>query len=204
MCEGVNMNADRIQKSIELSDWIAQRYELLPIVCNGRAELAVTCYYITWQHQAAVAQLCRLGLFAPATALIRCAWDSYTRGMWLQFAATATQIEIFKQDGTIPKDKEILLAIQKAIPETENGFMKAREAKYSHLCDLTHTGISQISNHFVAGEITADLSDSVIQEVLRFVEAMALGSLSQSALIANNQTVASEAFDRIRRLDSEL
>lgn len=196
------MNNRRVEKSIELSDWIVGCYDALPVICDGRVELAVACYYITWQHQAAIARLCCWGLFAPATALIRCAWDSYTRGMWLQFAATPEQLEDFKRTGEIPKDKAILTAIQTAIPETENGFIKAREAKYSHLSDLTHTGISQISNHFVAGEIAAHLDESTIDEILRFVEALALASLSHTALISENQIVAGEAFDRMRELKS--
>jgi hypothetical protein len=195
------MNNVKIEKSIELSDWIVRHYETIPFISDGRVELAVTCYYITWQHQAAIAQLCRLGLFASATALIRCAWDSYTRGMWLHHAATPEQLDNFKQKGDVPKDKQILLELQAAIPEIENQFIKKRESMYSRLCDFTHTGIGQIANHFVSGEITADLGDSAISDVLRFVETLALSALSYSALIAKNQGVAKLAFDRMRVIE---
>lgn len=194
------MNNDRIEKSIELSDWIVKRYEVLQPIADGRVELAVALYYITWQHQAAIAQLCSKGLFAPATALMRCAWDSYTRGMWLQFATTPEQLEKFKRGDTVPKDKIILRALEKAIPETENEFVKFRKSTYSRLCDLTHSGIGQISNNFLNGEITADLSDSAIDEVLCFVETLALAALSYSALIANDQEVAEAAVDRMSSL----
>jgi hypothetical protein len=195
------MNNVRIEKSIELSDWIVRRYETIPFISDGRVELAVTCYYITWQHHAAIAQLCHLGLFASATALIRCAWDSYTRGMWLHHAATSEQLENFKQKGDMPKGKQIFLELQTAIPEIENQFIKKRESTYSRLCDFTHTGIGQIGNHFISGEITADLGDSAINDVLHFVETLALSALSYSALIAKNQEVANCAFDRMRVIE---
>jgi hypothetical protein len=169
------MNSDRIKKSIELGDWISTQYEALLVSGNGRAELAATCYYITCQHQKAIAHLCCLGLFAPATALIRCAWDSFTRGMWLNFSATTLQLDTFKTKGKLPRTKDLLKAVDKAISSPGNSFVQAHEAKYNRLCDFTHTGIGQVSNHFIKNEIVSQLTDQSMP--IRLVANQASGCL---------------------------
>lgn len=194
------MNNVRIEKSLELTDWICKSFVSLSLVADGRRELAMGCYYITWQHHAAVAHLCDLGLFAPATALMRCSWESYTRGLWLNHSATATQLENFEKSGIVPDSKKIAKAIDAAIPNMDDEFFEARKSKYSLLCDLNHTGIIQLNNLFVDGDITSEVDASSLDEILEFVESLALGALCSAALLAENKSVLTQAFDRMRKL----
>jgi hypothetical protein len=200
----MNMNSNRIDKSIEIGSWISSQYVSLGVSGNGRAELAAACYHITCQHQIAIAHLCRLGLFAPAKALVRCTWESFTRGLWLERSATVPQLDVFRKNGSLPIIKDLLIAIDKNFPNDIRSYLKIHETTYKQLCDFNHTGIGQISNHLIAGEIVAQLSDSEIDRVLRFVEGLAYSALHYMAELGNNRSVSQAVLNRMLEMNLRL
>jgi hypothetical protein len=197
----MNMNSSRICKSIEIGSWISTQYVSLGVSGDGRAELAAACYHITCQHQLAIAHLCRLGLFAPAKALIRCTWESFIRGLWLERAATVSQLDVFRKIGSLPIIKNLLIAVDKNFLDNKRSYLKIHETSYKQLCDFNHTGVGQISNHLVAGEIVAQLSGSEIDRVLRFVEGLAYSALYYMAELGRNQDISQAVLSRILEMN---
>lgn len=198
------MNYGRIENSIEVGIWISNQYARLGVSGNGRSELAAACYYITCQHQIAIAHLCRLGLFAPAKALIRCTWESFIRGLWLEGPATVSQLEVFRKNGRLPKIKDLLIAVDQNFPEAKKSYLKIHETSYKQLCDFNHTGVDQISNHLIAGEIVAQLNDFEIDRVLRFVEGLAYSALYYMAELGDNREISQDVLNRVLEMNLKI
>jgi hypothetical protein len=198
------MNNDRIEKSLGLANWICSSFTLLKPITNGRIEHATVFYYITWQHHTAIAHSCDQSLYAPATALIRCAWDSYTRGLWLELVATETQLADFINSEKIPKPKDISISLEPHLSAMGDDFLNLNANTYSLLCDLNHTGITQIKNHFSDGDIVAELDDKQVDAILNFVEFLSLRALFKAAQLAENPTIENQALIRVEKLKLRL
>ncbi len=194
------MNIDRIEKSLELAGWICNSFTLLKPITDGRTEYAMGFYFITWQHHAAIAHSCDQTLFAPATALIRCAWDSYTRGLWLEVVATDEQLAKFRELERVPNSEEIRTAIEPHLLTMGDEFLKLKKDTYSLFCDLNHTGITQIRNHFSDGAIASELDDEKVDEILNFVEFLSLRALFKAAQLVKNQVLENQALERVQKL----
>jgi hypothetical protein len=192
---------ERLDKSLELADWIVSRFDGLGITGDGRSELAATCYYVVWQHQAAVPRLYRDGLIAPATALLRCAWDAYIRGMWLERVATEDALNAFKAGGSPPSQKNLMQALEIADVLPPGILLSFHQTHYSELCDLTHTGIVQVSQQLRGDEICAQQEPEQLKSILAFVDSIALSAFAQAALIADDQALAREALNRMALIE---
>ncbi|MDM0042648.1 hypothetical protein QTH89_08580 [Variovorax sp. J22G21] len=187
----------RIEKSLELADWIALKFDGMSIVADGKSELSATCYYVVWQHQAAVPRLYREGLIAPATALLRCAWEAFTRGMWLSRAATIEQRATFRSGGKLPGHKALLASLEKVDDFNTPLLTDFHDRHFDELCDLTHTGITQLSQHWCGDEIRAEQEIMQLESVLALVDTLALCALAQAAVLAGDQPKAHEAMERL-------
>ncbi|MEO8388394.1 hypothetical protein [Polaromonas sp.] len=192
-----------IDKSLELSDWVISEFEKIQVTVNGRSELAIACFYVTWQHQAAITRLCEVGLFAPAQALLRCAWESWVRGMWLYEVATPEQLLSFKQGGDPPNHQQLLEGIESKQGLEPGLMLSLHKLQFRTLCDFTHTGISQLVSQFSDGAMQARLSDDEIRILLLRANTLALAALGQTALTKNNQTIAESAHKKMHVIDSE-
>jgi hypothetical protein len=199
VCKGLRVNENSIEQSKRLVDWIGTKLEQIQINIDGRTELAAASYYVTWQHQAAIVRLLDIGLVAPATALQRCVWESYTRGVWLHRGASDKQIAAFR-NGTAPDSKSLLKAIEKADGLMNGEWLRQHESRYERLCDLTHTGMGQLALQFKGGHIQADLSSIQLKQLLRFINVIALSALAEAALLGSSQSIAEEALARMRQL----
>ena len=188
---------ERLEKSREKADWIASKFDGIGVVRDGRSELAATCYYVVWQHQAAVSSLYRAGLIAPATALLRCAWDAYIRGMWLSRAASDEAVAAFLSGRSPPPQKDLVIALEVADELPPDILSAFHRANYSELCDLTHTGITQLLQQWSNDEICARQEPEQLENILEFVDSIALSLLAQAAVMANEQVIAHEALKRM-------
>ncbi len=197
------MQSTFIDKSLELSDWVISEFEKIQVTADGRSELAIACFYVTWQHQAAIARLCEIGLIAPARALLRCAWESWVRGMWLYEVATPKQLTSFTQGGKPPSHEELLKAIELKQGLEAGSMTSLHQLQYGTLCDFTHTGISQLVSQFSDGSMQAQLSDREIQVLLLYANTLALAGLGQTAIVGNDQDIAKRAKEKIHLVDRE-
>jgi hypothetical protein len=189
----------RIEQSLALADWIVDAFAQLKPSRDIRAGLSSTCFYIVWQHQAAIPRLCREGLFAPATALLRCALDSYIRGMWIHRGASDDALELFIKSLRPPHIEEMMKQIDKA-DSTPQANQSIYVSNYSSLCDATHSGIGQLARNFDGKTIMPQLSNEDESKLLIWVEALALSSLGQAAQTANNTEIATQALNKLRQI----
>ena len=84
------ISTERIQAAIELVEWIRVSVHDQPLTANERNLVAVPCYAITQDHHHAIVLLIDHQLFASSFALLRIAFESYIRGVWLSLCATDT------------------------------------------------------------------------------------------------------------------
>jgi hypothetical protein len=194
------MCSSRVEESIALADWIISGFEKLKVTPDGRRELSAKCYYVAWQHQAAIPRLCRDGLFASATALLRCEWEAYARGMWLHRAASDLAITRFKTERKLPDHKSLLCALEKVDQLPEGSYVEFYDTHYSMLYDFTHTGMEQISMQFDGKDICVQPSDSEVAQLLHFADIIALSTFAQAASMFDRQDMADEAVKRLRNI----
>ncbi len=197
------MQNNRIEQSLIQADWIVSAFEQLKPVREGRVGISMTYFYIVWQHQAAIPRLCTDGLFAPATALLRCALDAWVRGMWIHRVVSDDQFNEFIAGKRLPHIESMMSSLDKVDNNTSNTHKSLYDTSYSALCDSTHTGIDQIARHFDGETIVPKLTNEEIAELLIWAEVLALDSLSQAALISNNNEIAKEALLKLHMVNEE-
>jgi hypothetical protein len=193
------MSNSRIESSLALSDWMGEAMERCSGIADGRVELTLTCYYAAWQHHAAISRSLKDGLVAPATALLRCLYEALVRGMWLHRGARDEQLAAFRAGDRPPGTEKMIERLQEVDLNGPNGLLKHHERSFDLMCDWTHTGISQLRQHWQSGgDICAQLSAEDEGEVLWRADTYALWALADAAVIAKSDELAREALSKMR------
>jgi hypothetical protein len=97
------LSTERFARAEDYVAWLRAAVHDSSLPESLRVRSSGGCLAIAQDHHNAITLLLRLGLFAPAFALVRVALDAYVRGMWLFLCATEEQVEAFA-DGSKPPE----------------------------------------------------------------------------------------------------
>ena len=130
---------------IDLIQWIDKNLSGVELPTDERSMLAVGCFDVAIEHQAAVAVLFSSGLYGSMFALLRVLTESLVRGLWLLLCATEAELSQFK-NGRVQKEFGALIS------EVENhlggGTVTLSNLKanaWKAMNGFTHTGFNQVS-----------------------------------------------------------
>ena len=166
---------------LELIVWIDQHTSRLTLPADERSLLALGCFDVAIEHQAAIALLHSSSLHGSTFALLRVLAESLVRGLWLLHCASEAELEKFKK-GKVDKTFDQLVREFEAKIGTPSGVLSGFKATtWSALNGFTHTGFHQVSRRHSHGRVEANYPD---QEV-----AHALGVAGALGLIAGGQVI---------------
>ena len=167
---------------VQLIGWIDQNTSGLSFPTDDRTMLALSCFDIAIEHQAAIALLAGASLYGSAFALLRVLVESLVRGLWLQSCATDAEIEKFKR-GKLDKTFAKLAEEFETKIETPSGVLSNFKATaWDALNGFTHTGFHQVSRRHSVGRVEGSYPDHEVAKA--FGVTGALGLIAAGQLIA--------------------
>ncbi len=180
------------QDLVELITWIDENTAGVTLPSDERTMLAVGCFDVTIEHQAAIALLVNASLHGAAFALLRVLTESLVRGLWLLHCATEAEFAAFKR-GKLDKSFAQLIAEFEDKIDTPNGVLSNFKATaWGPLNGFTHTGFHQVSRRHAPGRVEGTYPAHEV--------AKALGVAGAVGLIAAGQIIG--LSDRQERLPS--
>jgi hypothetical protein len=180
---GLKMKSQiELNKLIELNGWVDQVTSGLQFPTDDRTMVAIGCFDVAIEHQAAVALLCSNGLHGASFALLRVLAESLVRGLWLNSCATETEIERFMR-GKLKKNFVTLINEYEEKIGTPNGVLTGfKETAWNALNGFTHTGYHQVSRRHSPGRVEGSYPEQEIAHSLGV--AGALGLIAAGQLIS--------------------
>ncbi len=185
------------QALVELVSWIDENTSGVTLPADERSMLAVGCFDVAIEHQAAIALLGSASLYGSAFALLRVLAESLVRGLWLLHCATDAELAAFKR-GKVEKFFAQLVAEFEAKMGTPNGVLSGFKATaWDALNGSTHTGYHQVSRRHAPGRVEGTYLECEVAK--SFGVAGALG------LIAAGQVIGlSDRQDRLPQYEERM
>lgn len=170
------------EELVQLIAWIDQNTSGLSFPTDDRTMLALGCFDVAIEHQAAIALLASSSLHGSAFALLRVLTESLVRGLWLHGCATDAELEKFKR-GKLDKTFAKLIEEFEAKIETPSGVLSNFKATaWDALNGFTHTGFHQVSRRHSPGRLEGSYPNHEVAKALGV--AGALGLIAAGQLIA--------------------
>lgn len=186
--------APGLRRASELSDLLARKLHEQPLRQSLRNRVAGACFAVALDHQQAVVVLLEHSppIYSSAFALVRPAYESYVRGLWLSHCASDEQVESFLQGGNRLDMASLVAAVEKAGEFDGSQLSGIYKKNWSAFSSYTHTGGLQVQRWNTSEAIEPSYAESEINEVLRFTSAIALLSAVSVAALARNEELAQE------------
>ena len=173
----------------------------LQIPAQLKSRLSAGCHSAAMQNHAGIAVLFSLGLHAPAFALLRPAFESYVRGIWLSDCAKQAEISAFVAGvwQNVPSMGNMVDQLESTASIGTGILKQSFLSNWETLCGFTHSGIEQIQMHISTGAVESNCSPEQIDEALNFAGACAAMAGIAMATLADDL----EAAKRIRNIARE-
>jgi len=168
----------------------------LPI--TGSTIVASSYYSLCMEHFRSIVTLTELKLYGSASSLLRCMFESYTKGLWFQYCSSKADVELLNRDKF---DKNFGLLV-KEIEECRenmdydiNNLSIAKKLNWESLNNLTHAGPAQISRRISESNIGSNYSEEFISDMLRFSTNYGLLASGQLALISGDKVAENAVLE---------
>jgi hypothetical protein len=162
--------------------------------------MAGGCLDQALEHQKAIVLLVRRQHFGSALALIRLAFESYVRGVWLHQCATDTELTKYTRDKLKKEFYELIAEIEQTEAFKEGVLSAIKKRSWRAMNSFTHSGYSQAVRRNTEDSIEPNYEEQEILEVLQFSNAIALLTCIEIASLANNGDLAYEFLKKAKRL----
>jgi hypothetical protein len=148
--------AHLINRSKALSVWMSQNIDGMAIPADQRSRLAAGCLHLMLEHHDGIILLIDHGAYGSAFALLRLAFESYVRGVWLSQCATEEELEAFKKE-KLGKSFGSLIKELEQRPGFSSGVLSiAKQQSWGFLNSLTHSGFAQVVRRHSAVALEAN------------------------------------------------
>lgn len=152
---------------------------------DERATLAVGCFDVALEHQAAIASLYQHELFGSMFALLRVLTEAVVRGLWILHVATGVELNQFK-NGKLDKPLGVLIKeVECALSATTPALSNLKATLYQAMNGFTHTGFNQVSQRHGAGTLGPNYSEVELAQAQCVAAALGLiaaGAMAELAL----------------------
>jgi hypothetical protein len=184
-------------KLLELMIWIDQNTSGVTLPADERSLLAIGCFDVALEHQAAIALLHSSELYGSALALLRVLTESLVRGLWLLDCASDAHLQKFKR-GKLDKTFAELVTDVEAKMGTPNGVLSGFKATaWTALNGFTHTGFHQVSRRHRPGKVEGNYSEDELAKALGVAGALGLIAGGQIIYMSGQQELLPDFFERM-------
>ena len=181
----------------DLVQWIDDNTAGLSLPADERSQLAVGCFDVALEHQAAIALLHSSELYGSMLALLRVLSESLVRGLWLHGCATDAELNRFKK-GRLEKSFDSLIKEYETKIGTPGGVLSGfKVSAYAQMNDFTHTGFLQVSRRHKPGRVEANFPDQDLTNALGAAGALGLVAAGQLIAIAGRHDLLPGFMDKM-------
>jgi len=167
---------------VDLVRWINDHTAGLILPADERSQMAIGCFDVALEHQAAMTLLHSSEHYGSMLALLRVLSESVVRGLWLHECANESELREFKK-GRLKKSFDTLVKDYEERIGTPCGVLTGfKLSSWTQMNDFTHTGFLQVSRRHKPGRVEASYPD---QDLIN-----ALGAAGALGLIAAGQIIA--------------
>jgi hypothetical protein len=189
-----------LTRSSKLSRWLDSKIDGVAIPSTVRARMAGGCLDQALEHPKAIALLVRRRHFGSALALVRLAFESYVRGVWLHQCATDAEVTRYTKDKLKKEFGAMLEEIEKTDAFNEGVLSAIKKRSWRAMNSFTHSGYSQAVRRNTSNSIEPNYDEHELLEALQFANAIALLAAIQVASLADNVDLAYDFLKKARRL----
>lgn len=170
---------------IDVIRWVDDHTAGIELPADERSQIAIGCYDVALEHQAAIALLHSSHLYGSALALLRVLSESLVRGLWLHACASESELRKFKK-GRLDKSFDTLVREYEAHIGTPNGVLSGfKISAWAQMNDFTHTGFLQVSRRHQPGKVEGSYPDQDLKNALGAAGALGLIAAGQLIALAN-------------------
>ena len=164
---------------VALMLWIDDNTSGLTLPADERHMLAVGCFDVTLEHQAAIALLHSSQLPGSMLALLRVLAESLVRGLWLLHCATDNDLKRFKAGKLEKAFQELILEFEAQVGEENAVLSGFKKRAWTALNGFTHTGFTQVSRRHKPGRVVGNYPDHELAQALDVAGALGMVAAGQ-------------------------
>ncbi|OOF03108.1 DUF6988 family protein [Salinivibrio sp. MA607] len=159
--------------------------------------VASSYYSICMEHYRSILTLLELQLYSSASALLRCLFESYVKGMWFYYCSDAKDIDRLRKDSFKKPFRALVSEIEK---EKGNDLSTAKKILWETLNGLTHSGAEQVSRRISDEMIGSNFDKLFIEDVKNFTNSYGLLVAGELALISEDRKAQTAVLEVQRAL----
>jgi len=197
MNHATQIDEDLLHGAFDLHRWIIKRLDGMEVSNSQRTLVANSCFDLVIEHQAAIAVLVKSRIYGSAFTLIRPAFESFIRGVWVRRCAQDKQITHFINETKDYRLSVILPLVEKLEDFSSGTMSRFHDASCGILNSLTHGGFQQIARRSTGSHIEPDYEADEIANIVMLAGTFALMALEQIASDADRPDVIAEVVNRI-------
>ncbi|MBO4119819.1 hypothetical protein J5T34_03580 [Cupriavidus gilardii] len=172
---------------LDVISWIDQHTRGLELPADDRSLIAIGCFDVAIEHQAAIAVLHGAELYGSMLALLRVLSESLVRGLWFSSCASEGDLAKFK-NGTLRRKFEDFVSEYENAIGTPNGVLSGfKLSTYKQMNDFTHTGIRQVSRRHMRGRVQSNYSEQDLKRALSVAGSLGLIAAGQLIDLARRE-----------------
>ena len=182
---------------VDLIQWIDNHTAGLTLPADERSQLAVGCFDVALEHQAAVTLLHSSELYGSTLAMLRVLSEALVRGLWLHACATDAELKKFKK-GRLEKSFDTLVREYETKIGTPGGVLSGfKLSAWAQMNDFTHTGFLQVSRRHKPGRVEANYTDQDLTNALGAAGALGLIAAGQLIAIAGRHDLLPKFMEKM-------
>ena len=175
------MSAEALNDLDNVILWIDTNTSNLEIPSDAKVDLALACFDIALEHQAAVSILYKNGLYGSMLSLLKVLTESVVRGMWILHCASEREIRNFLKNRDQKTFKEMIGDIESFLKPDIPTLSNLHKNLWKDLNGFTHTGFNHLSNRFDDNNIKANYNPQDLTNSLAL--SITLGLIAASEFI---------------------
>lgn len=183
---------------VSLIEWINQRFSGLELPADTRSRIAVGCFDVALEHQAAIALLSSGALYGSLFSLIRVLFEAYVRGLWLLRCASEKELDQFQRDKLDKKFGALISEIEANVNFNNSPLSSLESTSWGAMNSFTHTGFMQVLRRNGEQTTGPHYSDEEVVKALNFSGVVGLLAAAELAGIADNRELAQSVCTKAR------
>ncbi|EDL70828.1 DUF6988 family protein [Vibrio campbellii] len=164
---------------------------------TDKVMVASSYYSICMEHYRSILTLLELQLYSSASALLRCLFESYVKGMWFYYCSGPKDIDRLRKDNFEKPFGALVSEIEK---EKGKGLSTAKKILWRTLNGLTHSGAAQLSRRISGEVIGSNFDELFIEDVKKFTNSYGLLVAGELALISDDRKAQTAVLEVQRAL----
>ncbi len=185
------------ERLVQLVRWIDENTAGLGFPTDDRTLLALGCFDVAIEHQAAIALLASASMYGSAFALLRVLTESLVRGLWLHACATDVELAKFMR-GKLDKSFATLIEEYELKIDTPSGVLSSfKTTAWDALNGFTHTGFHQVSRRHAPGRVEGIYPDQELAKALGVAGALGLIAAGQLLVMSGQEQLLDDYYDKM-------